>query len=150
MHLPILAWRLVACLVYFFSLTSGLKSLSHLIFRRGLVELFDLLQKGELMEGPKFSSLVTEMHKNRWFDLCHMYSSVSRFKDWTEIVFLCFQARSSKEEIWLLAREQGQSTSKDRGILLWKPISRVHLPEWKALMWWCRFATFILLYDIIF
>uniref|UniRef100_A0A0D3HS64 O-fucosyltransferase family protein n=1 Tax=Oryza barthii TaxID=65489 RepID=A0A0D3HS64_9ORYZ len=33
--------------------------------RRGLVELFDLLQKGELMEGPKFSSLVTEMHKNR-------------------------------------------------------------------------------------
>lgn len=29
------------------------------------MELFDLLQKGELMEGPKFSSLVTEMHKNR-------------------------------------------------------------------------------------
>uniref|UniRef100_A0A0D9XXL4 O-fucosyltransferase family protein n=1 Tax=Leersia perrieri TaxID=77586 RepID=A0A0D9XXL4_9ORYZ len=33
--------------------------------RRGLVELFDLLQKGELMEGPKLSSLITEMHKNR-------------------------------------------------------------------------------------
>jgi hypothetical protein len=29
------------------------------------VELFDLLEKGDLMEGPKLSSLVTEMHKYR-------------------------------------------------------------------------------------
>lgn len=33
--------------------------------RRGLVELFDLLEKGELMEGPKLSSVVTDMHKYR-------------------------------------------------------------------------------------
>ncbi|RLM99656.1 uncharacterized protein C2845_PM06G12510 [Panicum miliaceum] len=33
--------------------------------RRGLVELFDLLEKGELMEGPQLSSLVTDMHKYR-------------------------------------------------------------------------------------
>ncbi|XP_062202462.1 O-fucosyltransferase 38 isoform X2 [Phragmites australis] len=33
--------------------------------RRGLVELFNLLEKGELMEGLKLSSLVTEMHKYR-------------------------------------------------------------------------------------
>ncbi|CAD6341078.1 unnamed protein product [Miscanthus lutarioriparius] len=33
--------------------------------RKGLVELFDLLEKGDLMEGPKLSSLVTEMHKYR-------------------------------------------------------------------------------------
>ncbi|VAH33838.1 unnamed protein product [Triticum turgidum subsp. durum] len=32
---------------------------------RGLVELFGLLEKGELMEGPKLSSLVTKMHKYR-------------------------------------------------------------------------------------
>ncbi|KAL6906195.1 hypothetical protein ACP4OV_003796 [Aristida adscensionis] len=31
--------------------------------RRGLVGLFDLLEKGELREGPKLSSLVTELHK---------------------------------------------------------------------------------------
>ncbi|XP_021301670.1 uncharacterized protein At1g04910 isoform X1 [Sorghum bicolor] len=36
-----------------------------LICRKGLVELFDLLEKGDLMEGPKLSSLVTEMHKYR-------------------------------------------------------------------------------------
>lgn len=29
------------------------------------MELFDLLEKGDLMEGPKLSSLVTEMHKHR-------------------------------------------------------------------------------------
>jgi hypothetical protein len=29
------------------------------------VELFDLLEKGELMEGPQLSSLVTDMHKYR-------------------------------------------------------------------------------------
>lgn len=33
--------------------------------RRGLVELFDLLEKGDLMEGPKLFSLVSEMHKYR-------------------------------------------------------------------------------------
>jgi hypothetical protein len=29
------------------------------------VKLFDLLEKGELMEGPKLSSFVTEIHKYR-------------------------------------------------------------------------------------
>jgi hypothetical protein len=29
------------------------------------VELFGLLEKGELMEGPKLSSLITKMHKYR-------------------------------------------------------------------------------------
>jgi hypothetical protein len=29
------------------------------------VELFDLLEKGELMEGPKLSTVVTDMHKYR-------------------------------------------------------------------------------------
>ncbi|CAM0949954.1 unnamed protein product [Alopecurus aequalis] len=33
--------------------------------RRGLVELFGLLEKEELMEGPKLSSLITKMHKYR-------------------------------------------------------------------------------------
>lgn len=33
--------------------------------RRGLVALFGLLEKGELMEGPKLSSLITKMHKYR-------------------------------------------------------------------------------------
>jgi hypothetical protein len=33
------------------------------------VELFDLLEKGELMEGPKLSTVVTDMHKYRWFCL---------------------------------------------------------------------------------
>ncbi|KAG2615221.1 O-fucosyltransferase 38-like isoform X5 [Panicum virgatum] len=33
--------------------------------RRGLVELFDLLEKGDLMEGPQLSSLVTDLHKYR-------------------------------------------------------------------------------------
>ncbi|RLN30913.1 uncharacterized protein C2845_PM05G06910 [Panicum miliaceum] len=33
--------------------------------RIGLVELFDLLEKGELMEGPQLSSLVTDLHKYR-------------------------------------------------------------------------------------
>jgi len=29
------------------------------------VELFDLLEKGDLMEGPQLSSLVTDLHKYR-------------------------------------------------------------------------------------
>lgn len=33
--------------------------------RKGLVELFDKIDKGELHEGPLFSSLVTQMHKAR-------------------------------------------------------------------------------------
>ncbi|ONM33757.1 O-fucosyltransferase family protein [Zea mays] len=33
--------------------------------RKGLVELFDLLEKGDLTEGPKLSALVTDMHKYR-------------------------------------------------------------------------------------
>lgn len=33
--------------------------------RRGLVELFDMIGRGELKEGQKLSSLVTEMHKFR-------------------------------------------------------------------------------------
>lgn len=33
--------------------------------RRGLVELFGLIEKGELMEGPKLSSLIMRMHKYR-------------------------------------------------------------------------------------
>ncbi|KAG8051275.1 hypothetical protein GUJ93_ZPchr0009g859 [Zizania palustris] len=44
--------------------------------RRGLVELFDLLLKGELMEGPKLSSLVTEMHKKRQGDPRKRYGSL--------------------------------------------------------------------------
>ncbi|KAJ3671667.1 hypothetical protein LUZ60_007746 [Juncus effusus] len=33
--------------------------------RKGLVELFDLMDKGELEEGPKLFSLITQMHKYR-------------------------------------------------------------------------------------
>lgn len=33
--------------------------------RKGLVELFDRIEKGELKEGSKLSSLVTQMHKSR-------------------------------------------------------------------------------------
>ncbi|KAM0862077.1 hypothetical protein ACQ4PT_045476 [Festuca glaucescens] len=33
--------------------------------RRGLVELFGLIEKGELIEGPKLSSLIMRMHKYR-------------------------------------------------------------------------------------
>nr|CAB3463291.1 unnamed protein product [Digitaria exilis] len=33
--------------------------------RRGLVELFDSLEKGELMDDSKLSSLVTDMHRYR-------------------------------------------------------------------------------------
>lgn len=29
------------------------------------MELFDLLEKGDLTEGPKLSALVTDMHKYR-------------------------------------------------------------------------------------
>lgn len=52
------------------------KLLFHLNFRRGLVELFGLLEKGELMEGPKLSSLVTEMHKYRQGAPRKRYSSL--------------------------------------------------------------------------
>jgi hypothetical protein len=38
-----------------------------------LVELFDLLEKGDLTEGPKLSALVTDMHKYRWFYLIYSY-----------------------------------------------------------------------------
>jgi hypothetical protein len=31
--------------------------------------------------------------------------------------------------------EQGVIATEDRGILLWKSITRVHLPDWKAYMW---------------
>ncbi|XP_073099176.1 O-fucosyltransferase 38 isoform X2 [Elaeis guineensis] len=33
--------------------------------RRGLVELFDMIERGELKEGQRLSSLITEMHKFR-------------------------------------------------------------------------------------
>ncbi|KAK3136290.1 hypothetical protein QOZ80_5BG0431050 [Eleusine coracana subsp. coracana] len=44
--------------------------------RRGLVKLFDLLEKGELIGGPKLSSLVTEMHKYRQGTPRERYSSL--------------------------------------------------------------------------
>lgn len=34
------------------------------------MELFDMIERGELKEGQKLSSLVTEMHKFRYFCLC--------------------------------------------------------------------------------
>lgn len=36
-------------------------------YRKRLVELFDKIERGELEEGPKLSSLVTEMHKHRYY-----------------------------------------------------------------------------------
>lgn len=36
-------------------------------YRKRLVELFDKIERGQLVEGPKLSSLVTQLHKFRYF-----------------------------------------------------------------------------------
>ncbi|XP_008786553.2 O-fucosyltransferase 38 isoform X1 [Phoenix dactylifera] len=48
--------------------------------RRGLVELFDKIERGELKEGRKLSSLVTEMHKFRQGAPRKRYGSLSGSK----------------------------------------------------------------------
>ncbi|XP_073012920.1 O-fucosyltransferase 38 [Typha latifolia] len=44
--------------------------------RKGLVEIFDLIERGELAEGPQVSSLVTQMHKFRQGAPRKRYSSL--------------------------------------------------------------------------
>lgn len=38
----------------------------HKFCRKGLVEFFDLIEKGEMEDGPQLSSLVSQMHKYRY------------------------------------------------------------------------------------
>ena len=45
------------------------------ICRKGLVDIFDKLEAGQLKEGSSLSYLVTQMHKNRWL-YCNLFHKV--------------------------------------------------------------------------
>lgn len=86
------------------------------ICRKGLVELFDMIDRGELKEGAKLSSLVSEMHEYRYFffslngtyrlvSICVVKDPCSNFSKQDD-VFVILQTRGSKKEVWITAWKQ--------------------------------------------
>lgn len=87
--------------------------------RKGLVKLFDKVERGQMKEGAKFSNLVKAMHQDRWLKESYTHLVLRQV---TKYAINCFAGKVHRGE----GRDQHRGLKDVLGLELKKPFMRIH------------------------